>query len=111
MKTIKIVTFCIFLVFSKTTAQDLRLGKVSIEELKEKSHPNDTSAVAAIIFEKGQNTFEYDQDRGFTMDLEVITRIKIYKKEGYDWATKKINYYTSGSSKEKVYLTDANTYN
>ena len=111
MKIIKIIAFCIFLVFSKTTAQDLRLGKVSIEELKEKSHSNDTSAVAAIIFEKGKNTFEYDQDRGFTMDLEVITRIKIYKKEGYDWATKKINYYTNGSSKEKVYLTDANTYN
>ncbi|WP_316633278.1 DUF3857 domain-containing protein [uncultured Flavobacterium sp.] len=107
---IAIVLF-LFITGLKMTAQNYELGKVSIEELKEKSHPKDTSAVAAIIFEKGQNTFEYDQDHGFTMDLEIITRIKIYKKEGYDWATKKIKYYTNGSSKEKVYLTDAITYN
>ncbi|MGO4771660.1 DUF3857 domain-containing protein [Flavobacterium sp. W22_SRS_FK3] len=96
---------------SKITAQEFKLGKVSIAELEQKVHPKDSSAVAAIIFEKGQNTFEYNQDHGFTMDLEIITRIKIYKKEGYDWATKEIKYYTNGSSKERVYLTDANTYN
>lgn len=27
------------------------------------------------------------------MDTEVKVRLKIYKKEGYEWATKSVEYY------------------
>ncbi|MFC0780483.1 DUF3857 domain-containing protein [Flavobacterium sp. HJSW_4] len=113
MKIIKLLTLFAILLFSpKIISQEFKLGKVTVAELEQKVHPKDSSAVAAILFEKGQNTFDYDQDNGFVMQLEVIAKIKIYKKEGYDWATKKIRYYIAGNgSKEKVLVSDATTYN
>ena len=73
--------FCWF-VF-KTNAQEFKLGKVSVAELEEKKHPKDSSAVAAILFKKGEVRFEFSQDEGFKMITEVKISIKIYKKEGY----------------------------
>ena len=89
----------------------LELGKVTIEELKEKRHPIDTSAVAAILFKKGEVRYEYSQDKGFDMVTEVNYRIKIYKKEGYDWANKKVSYFIGSNAKENVSFSDAVTYN
>lgn len=86
------------------------LGKVTPEELSEKAHPKDTSAVAAILFKKGKVTFEYSEQNGFSMNTEVQTRIKIYKKGGYGWANQAIKYYSENSD-EKVYVSDAVTYN
>jgi hypothetical protein len=35
-------------------------------ELQQKNHPTDTSAVAAILFSKGETFFEYNQrEEGF----------------------------------------------
>lgn len=93
-------------------AQKFELGKVSIAELQEKEHPKDASAVAAVLFEKGQEKIEYSQvDQAFQMIFEENVRIKIYKKEGYNWANKTFRYYTLGSDKEKIYVSDAATYN
>lgn len=97
--------------FSNLKAQEFKLGKVSIAELQEKKHPRDTAAVAAILFEKGKVSFEYSQEDGFVVLTAVTTRLKIYKKEGYDWANKKIKYYVNSNSKEKVSFLDAVTYN
>ncbi|TRX42274.1 DUF3857 domain-containing protein [Flavobacterium restrictum] len=95
----------------QSNAQEFKLGKVSIAELQQKQHPKDTTAVAAILFEKGEVHFEFTQDNGFTMVTEVATRIKIYKKEGYDFSNQKVAYYIGGSTKENVSFTDAATYN
>jgi hypothetical protein len=108
-KKLSVILFVI--IFSNANAQKFELGKVSIAELQEKVHPKDTSAVAAILFEKGKVSFEYDQNVGFLMVTEVKTRIKIYKKEGYEWANKQISYYVDSSTNEKVSFSDANTYN
>lgn len=106
-----IILFVVFS-FSKVSAQEFKLGKVSITELQEKAHPKDTSAVAAILFRKGESRFEYDPIDGFVIITEVESRIKIYKKEGYDWANQNIRYYTGDSnSKESVSFSDAVTYN
>jgi hypothetical protein len=40
----------------------------------------------------------------------VQTRIKIYKKEGYDWANQG-NDYLGNNGEEKIYIRDAATYN
>ena len=98
-------------VYTGFSHKKLELGKVTIQELKEKMHPIDTSAVAAILFKKGEVRYEYSQDKGFNMVTEVKTRIKIYKKEGYDWANKKVNYFIGSSNKENVSFSDAVTYN
>ena len=97
--------------FSVLSAQKLDLGKVSIEELAEKTHPKDSSAAAAILFKKGTVNFEYSQDRGFEIVTEVKARIKIYKKEGYNWANEIVAYNDSGQFKETVFFSNAVTYN
>ncbi|MDI5948044.1 DUF3857 domain-containing protein [Flavobacterium yafengii] len=104
-----ILFFTLF--FLKGNAQEFKLGKVSVEELQEKNNPTDSATVAAILFEKGAVDFEYNQNDGFIMITEVTTRIKIYKKEGYDWANKAVSYYIGSNAKETVFFSDAITYN
>ena len=101
--------FIFFLSF--LNAQEYKLGKVSIAELEQKEHPKDLSAVAAILFKKGEVRFDYSDDKGFEMVTEVKTRIKIYKKDGYEWANRIVRYYIGGSDKESVSFSDAVTYN
>ena len=100
-----------FMLISTATAQKLELGKVTVAELEQQSNPIDPSASAAILFRKGEVRFEFSQQDGFVMTTEVKTKIKIYKKEGYEWANHTIQYYALGSSSEKVYLSDVATYN
>lgn len=91
----------------------MEFGKVTIDELKEKTHPIDTSAVAAILFKKAKTTFNYSWNNGFAITTEFSIKIKIYKKEGLNWADFEIPYYV-GYEKlgdEKVIITNAFTYN
>ena len=97
--------------YSNINAQEFKLGKVSIAELEEKEHPKDPSAVAAILFKKGDVKFEYSEEKGFEVITKVQTRIKIYKKEGYDWANQEVRYYHDNSIDESVSFSDAVTYN
>lgn len=108
-KPVIILLFTLFIF--KANAQNFKLGNVSVVELQEKNHPMDSTAVAAILFEKGAVHFEYTQDDGFKMITEVITRIKIYKKEGYEWANKAVSYYIGSNAKETLSFSDATTYN
>ena len=94
-------------------AQDFELGKVTIEELKEKLHKTDTSAPAAIIFKKARTFFKYNNDKGFVSYTDFTIKLKIYKKEGLEWANFKIPYYV-GYEKlddESVVISKACTYN
>jgi hypothetical protein len=99
---LSVILFFAFL-FSNVNAQEFKLGKVSIAELQEKSHPKDSSAVAAILFKTGSVYFD-----DLTTITKVSTKIKIYKKEGYDWANEVILHYIDG---ENVSFYDAITYN
>ncbi|MCD0470302.1 DUF3857 domain-containing protein [Flavobacterium sp. JAS] len=112
MKFIKLFSLSILLSFiTNVKAQEFKLGKVSVAELEQKVHPKDSSAVAAILYTKGEARIEYDSNDGFITLTDVETRIKIYKKEGYDWANQKVWYYNQSSFKERVFFTDAVTYN
>ena len=99
---------CLFVMQIK--AQDFKLGKVSIAELQEKAHPKDPSANAAVLFKKGEVRFEYSQETGFSVITTVEARVKIYTKEGYNWANQEVDYRV-GSSKENVDFSNAVTYN
>ncbi len=107
----KVTLILLLLVVGSAKAQKFELGKVSIAELEEKAHPADPSASAAVLFEKGEVYFEYSENSGFDMFLVVKSRIKIYKKEGYEWANKQIRYYAMGNGKETVSIEDAATFN
>ncbi|MCF6298166.1 MAG: DUF3858 domain-containing protein [Flavobacteriaceae bacterium] len=92
--------------------QNYKFGKVSKEELEEKVYPLDSTADAAYLYKNRRTYFDYRQGQGFIVITEVNERIKIYTKEGYDWATKAITYYTGdgGGNSEKVSIKDAKTF-
>lgn len=100
----------IALIFSFSVfSQDNKLEKVTIEELSEKVYAKDTSAVAAYLYKSGKTYFEIN-NRYWIMVTEVYTRVKIYKKEGYDFANGEITMYT-GNKKGSMTFVDGNTYN
>ena len=114
MNSIKFVLLSIMLVYnSNLLAQDLNLGKVTISELEETTHPNDTSAVAAFLFKKARTYFKYDANAGFIPIHEFEYKIKIYKKEGLDWANYIIPYYIGyeNLNDDSVKFSNAITYN
>lgn len=92
-------------------AQEYELGKVTIQELNQKQHPTDTSAVAAILFNRGKTYFDFIENSHFILVTEVEMKIKIYKKEGLDWANKEVRYYIGGTNDESVIINKATTYN
>ncbi|WET01068.1 DUF3857 domain-containing protein [Flavobacterium sp. YJ01] len=112
MKIIKLLSLSwILLVAPKAISQEFKLGKVSIAELEQKVHPKDSSAAAAILYKKGISRMEFDQNEGFCIVTDVEARIKIYKKEGYEWANQSVWYYNQTNLKERVFFSDAVTYN
>ncbi|PBI92321.1 hypothetical protein BSF41_08030 [Flavobacterium sp. ACN2] len=112
MKIIKLFSLTVLLLIaSKAMSQEFKLGKVSIAELEQKSHPKDSAATAAILYKKGTARIEYDVNDGFVTVTDVETRIKIYKKEGLDWANQDVWFYNYSGLREKVSFSDAVTYN
>lgn len=97
---------------SLISAQDFDFGKVSLKELKEKGHPIDSSANAAYLYKSKKCYFRYLGNSGFELVTEVFERVKIYNKEGYDFATKAIPLYkASQGNREKIIGLKAVTYN
>ncbi|WP_396158505.1 DUF3857 domain-containing protein [Flavobacterium sp.] len=108
----KYLFYTVFL-FSITVcfSQNHELGKVTLQELQEKVCPSDSSAVAAILFNVGKTSFEYSGDEGFKIVTEISTKIKIYKKEGYEYANHSERIYVGGNGAERITVTKAITYN
>lgn len=110
MKKIFIIALLVASTFGFSQAYEL--GKVTIDELKQKVCPTDTSAVAAILFNVGKVSYSYSLTSGFELLTEITTKIKIYKKEGYDFANQSLTYYTDdGGDNEKIKIVKADTYN
>ena len=104
-----IITALAMLLSLPIIAQDTKFGKATKEELTEKLYPLDSSTNAAILFKKRRSHIEYSQGEGFYLVTDVHERIKIYNKDGYDWATKSISLYQGGDD-EKISI-KANTFN
>lgn len=107
----KIFTTVILCLSTIVFSQNRELGKVTVEELKEKVCPTDTSAVAAVLFNVGKTYFNYSGDDGFEIVTEISTKIKVYKKEGYDFANHSERIFVGGNANEKVLVSRAVTYN
>ncbi len=111
----KIRIFIVLLIinFLNTNAQTLKLGKVSVAELEEKIYVADTTAAAAILYNKAKTFFSYDIKNGFSINTENTFRIKIYKKEGLKWANYKLPYRIGYEklNDDRVEFSDCVTYN
>lgn len=102
-------TLLILLIISSLQSvfsQDIKFGEISKDALQEQFYHKDSSANAAYLF-KYRNTYI----DGMNLVTEVHHIIKIYNKEGFDFATKKIALYKANSSDEKVSGLKAVTYN
>lgn len=110
MRKLQFVAFFLIIVFS-AQAQKYELGEVTKQELEQKSHPQNPDAGAAILFSKGVTYMTFSEQDGFELVTEVDTKIKIYTKEGYEWANKIIPFYYSDSDNEVVDVSKAVTYN
>lgn len=102
----------IILLFSivSTQAQDLKFGKISKEELEEKVYTKDSSASAAVLYRKVNILYDYTPSSGFQVITNVHERIKIYNKNGFDYATVSERLYTGGSDNESFSGLKAYTY-
>lgn len=108
-----LATLCCLACFT-LTAQKYELGKVSVAELEEKRHPEDTTAAAAILYKKAETVFKYKGKTGFYLEHTYEFRIKIYKKEGLSWANFSVPYYKAykgGMNQDYVEFSDAVTFN
>jgi len=92
-------------------AQDYKFGKVSEEEVQQTEHPEYKEANAAILFREHKVYYNIQKNSGLNLITEVRERIKIYNKEGLDWANKTINLYQNGTDREEVGNIKAYTYN
>jgi len=89
----------------------IKFGDIPLEDLKMVSYAKDTSASAVILTDFGQSSLVYSQQEGFTILFERITRIKILRKDGLDWATFAIPLYKDGGVNEKLSGLKGVTYN
>lgn len=106
----KICLLLFFTSFQILLSQEIEFGKISKEELLEESYPQDKSANAVVLY-KHQNTYLSSSISSIELITEIHERIKIYNKEGFDYATHEINLFKSGSSNESVRKIKAFTYN
>ena len=110
MQNTFVIIFSI-LFFQTVSSQKLKLGEVTIDELKQAAHPKDSSANAAYLFKIGKTQFNIDREGSWEIVTQVSVKIKIYKKEGLGQANQEIAYYVGGISKERIYIDQAFTYN
>lgn len=108
-----ILTLAIGLTTAHAYAQKppVKFGDVSTDEVKMTRFDKDTSATAVILADYGESVISYNQQTGFQLEFSRITRIKILKKDGYEWADFEVPVYTNGSDKEKVTNLKGITYN
>jgi len=112
MKNLSIAFLITIISLIQLHSQNYDFGKVSKSELEEKYYPTDSSANAAILYCSENVGFNFNETNGFRQVKDVTVRIKIYNKEGIDWANKKVYLYKSSSgSNEKIKNLKGYTYN
>ena len=112
MKRYYLLFFFAFLISTATSfGQKIKYGKISEIELLETEHPLEKDTDAAYLLHKRRIEFSYTSGEGFKLEDNYHIRIKIYTKEGYEWAKKKIYLYGKGGVDEKIYGLKGATYN
>ncbi len=93
-----------------TAQKKVKLGKVSIDELKMDTYAPDSTAEAVILYEKRYYNIEYN--RGFQLVTEVHRRIKILQKDAIDnWGSISFSLYTNHGKSQNLSKFTAYTFN
>lgn len=106
-------TFILAFISISINAQtnDIKFGKVSMEEVAQKEHNLDKEADAAILFKKERLVYDYNPSKGFNYSRKVHYRIKVYKKSGLSWSTITVPLYNNGALSQKIYGVEGLTFN
>ncbi|MCB2379688.1 DUF3857 and transglutaminase domain-containing protein [Hymenobacter sp. BT635] len=91
-------------------ADPIKFGKIDEKDLTGANFVADSAAEAVVLCDFGRSRFEPTED-GFRTVFERVTRIKILKKSGYDWATVRVPLYKKDSQTEKLVNLKGFTYN
>src|SRR5690606_22956273 len=110
MKTTLFSVVMVLFFLNISMAQNYKFGKVSEEELHQKTHPTDPTADAAVLYRETKTEFQYSQDSGWYMVTDYFERVKIYTKEGFEWANTSIPLY-KGEGEDKLLGLKGVTYN
>jgi hypothetical protein len=98
--------------FSVAEKPPIKLGDITKEELKMTQYDPDPNAEAVVLCDYGYRNWIFDTNgSGWRHELKRICRIKIFHKDGYDWATESISLYHSGRLEESVSQIKGFTYN
>ncbi len=110
MKKHLLIVF-VSLISLQLSAQEVKFGKITKQELQEKSHPLDALAEAAYLYKNKEVFIEYTSSEGWSLVTLVHERIKIYKKDAAKYATEEIRLFKRGGTDEEVNGLKAYTYN
>jgi len=107
----KLITLCLLLCQLTSGQNDLReFGKVGGDDINYSECPFDKSAEAVVLFDKAETYFS-NTDEGFNVVFERVTRIKILKDGGAEYAKVEIPLYTSNNIDERIDDLAATAYN
>lgn len=95
-----VLVFLLAGTLQQAVAQVPKFGKITEEELKMSSYPQDTSAGAVILSDYGYTRFNTTNELQVVFERHI--RIKIFKKSAYDWADVVVPFYEKGSDRERV---------
>ncbi|MEO6346934.1 MAG: hypothetical protein ABIO60_03405 [Aquaticitalea sp.] len=111
----KILFITILCAFPSVFSQDYSFGKVSEKDLLETSNPLYPEANATVLYRNQNIYFQYQQGDGFVQKNEVYERLKIYNRDGFEYATKVIRLFVnregSNTFDESISGLKALTYN
>ena len=110
----KLMTWAAFALFLGVNlqAQNYDFGKVSKAELQEQGSLIDSTANASILYRKERVFFTISGNTGFIQHRQVHMRVKIYDKDGMDWANEKVFIYNgSNGNRETLSGLRGYTYN
>jgi hypothetical protein len=111
MTRIFLLIYILILAGVTAYSQDTRIGKISQEELEEIKHPKDTSASAAVLYRQVSVKYRYVENSGFQLVTNVRERVKIYNKDGFEYATVNKRLYRDDSDYVSMSGVKALTYN
>lgn len=97
--------------FNDLQAQEVKFGKIPNELLVEKFYANDSTAPAAVIYRDHSVRYDYTTGNGFQVLTYVHQRIKIYTKEGLDYATIREKLFQGRNGDESLNGLKGYTYN
>lgn len=93
------------------SAQEVKFGKVPDELLSQTAHPKFPDAPAAIIYKEQNVYFDYLQSTGWRVVTKTFVRLKIYTKNGLDYANFEVPLYKDDNDIEDLTKYKGYTFN